>query len=91
MTDEPQPDGVDDPKPDQDEQALAGTGNGEQDDLDTAREMETIVPSSPEQLDSATIPGVEPGQDRIAFHFDVHPSSMEELQNESGPNIENQG
>ena len=28
---------------------------------------------------------------KIVFHFDVHPSSMEELQNESGPNIENQG
>ena len=43
MTDESQPDGVEDPKPDQDEQALAGTGNEEQDDLDTARELETIV------------------------------------------------
>ena len=55
MTDESQPDGVEDPKPDQDEQALAGTGNEEQDDLDTAREMETIVPSSADELDSATL------------------------------------
>ena len=54
MTDESQPDGVEDPKPDQDEQALAGTGNEEQDDLETAREMETIVPSSTDELDSAT-------------------------------------
>ena len=55
MTDESQPDGVEDPKPDQDQQALAGTGNEEQDDLDTAREMETIVPSSVDELDSATL------------------------------------
>ena len=32
-----------------------------------------------------------PTSAKIVFHFDVHPSSMEELQNESGPNIENQG
>ena len=30
MTDESQPDNVEDPKRDQDEQALAGTGNEEQ-------------------------------------------------------------
>ena len=65
MTDESRPDDIEDPKPGQDEQSLAGTGNEEQDDLDTAREMETIVPNSAEELDSATIPGVEPGQDRI--------------------------
>ena len=65
MTDESQPDNVEDPKPDQDEQPLAGTGNEEQDDLDTARELETIVPSSADELDSATIPGAEPGQDMM--------------------------
>ncbi|MEE3371572.1 MAG: serine/threonine-protein kinase, partial [Planctomycetota bacterium] len=73
MTDESQPDHVEDPKPDQDQQALAGTGNEEQDDLDTAREMETIVPSSVDELDSATIPGVEPGQDRIVLEGDAVP------------------
>jgi hypothetical protein len=32
-----------------------------------------------------------PTSAKIVFHFDVHPSSMQELQNESGPNIQNQG
>ena len=73
MTDESRPDNLEDPKPDLDEQALVGTGNEKQDDLDTAHEMETIVPSTPEQLDSATIQGVERPQKPVVLDGEAIP------------------
>jgi len=75
MSDESQPDNLEDPKPDLDEQALVGTGNEEQDDLDTAHEMETIVPSTeqPDSRNSATIQGVERPQKPVVLAGEAIP------------------
>ena len=75
MSDESRPDNLEDPKPDLDEQALVGTGNEEQDDLDTAHEMETIVPSTeqPDSRNSATIQGVERPQKPVVLEGEAIP------------------
>ena len=73
MTDESRPDNLEDPKPGQDEKSLEGTGHEQPDDLDTAREMETIVPSSPEELDPGTIPAARTAPDKVVLEGDAIP------------------
>ena len=82
MSDESRPDNLEDLKPDLDEQALVGTGNEEQDDLDTAHEMETIVPSTeqPDSRNSATIQGVERPQKPVVLEGEAIPGPRPKAQ-----------